>query len=71
MNAFRIGKDHTRGTNIAMGCLVMSILGGCQGEPSESSVMTASEALSSSPGRLRDFIARQVGGARQAPGAER
>jgi hypothetical protein len=62
MNAFRIGKDHTRGTNIAMGCLVMSILGGCQGEPSESSVMTASEALSSSPRRLRDFIARQVGG---------
>jgi hypothetical protein len=62
MNAFRIGKDHTRFTNITMGCLALSLMGGCQGEPSESSVMTATEALSSNPGRLREFIARQVGG---------
>lgn len=62
MKAFRIAKDHMRVTNITMGCLAMSLLGGCQGEPSESSVMTATEALSSNPSRLRDFIAGQVRG---------
>src|SRR5688572_11578004 len=62
MNASRIGKDHSRFTNITLCSLALSSLGGCQGEPAESSVMTATEALSSSPGRLREFIAGQVGG---------
>jgi cytochrome c peroxidase len=62
MNAFRIGKDHSRSTNITICCLALSLAAGCGGEPAESSVMTASEALSRSPGRLRDFIAGQVGG---------
>jgi hypothetical protein len=62
MNAFRRSKDHSRFTNIAMSYLALSVLGGCQGEPEESSVVTATEALSRSPGQLREFIASQVGG---------
>jgi cytochrome c peroxidase len=60
MKTFRIDKD-LNFTNIALCSLALSLVGGC-GEPEESSVMTAAEALSSSPGRLREFIAGQVGG---------
>jgi len=62
MNAFRTGKDQMRFTNITMCSLALALLGGCQGEPAESSVATATEALSRSPGHLREFIAGQVGG---------
>lgn len=43
-------------------CLALSFMGGCLGEPAESSAKTATEALSGSAGRLREFIAGQVGG---------
>jgi cytochrome c peroxidase len=62
MNALRIGKDHSRFTNITLCSLAVSLLGGCQDELAESSVVTATEALSSNPSRLREFIAGQVGG---------
>ncbi|MEO8182330.1 MAG: cytochrome c peroxidase [Deltaproteobacteria bacterium] len=62
MNAFRRGKDHSRFTNVTLCSLALSLLGGCQGEPAESSIATAAEALSRRPGQLREFIAGQVGG---------
>jgi len=62
MNAFRRGKDHSRFTNVTLGCLALSVLGACQGESEQSSLGTANEALRSNPAQLRQFIAAQVGG---------
>ena len=66
MNAFRVGRDHSRVTNVAMCSLALSLLGACQSELAgneEPSVGVATEALrNNGPAQLRDFIARQVGG---------
>jgi hypothetical protein len=62
MNAFRTGNDHSKFSNVTMCSLALALSVGCQGEPRESSVLTATEALSSNPGRLRELIAGQVGG---------
>jgi cytochrome c peroxidase len=62
MKAFPINKNHSSFTSIAMCSMALSVLGGCEGEPAESSLVTATEELSSSPAPLREFIAGQVGG---------
>jgi cytochrome c peroxidase len=67
MNAFFSRKDHANFMKLAMCCLALALLGGCQGDLEDpddpkSSAETAAEALHSSPAQLRQFIARQVGG---------
>jgi cytochrome c peroxidase len=65
MNAFRSRKFHSRFTNLAIGSLALSVLGGCQGDlpGSEENVGVATEELGNNgPAELRAFIARQVGG---------
>jgi hypothetical protein len=65
MNAFRISKDHRWFSNLGACSLLLSLLGGCQGELPESeegSTTSTSEALGIGPAQLREFIARQVGG---------
>ncbi|HKO92029.1 MAG TPA: cytochrome c peroxidase [Polyangiaceae bacterium] len=62
MNAFRRKKDHCTFTSLAMCSLALSVTSACQGEAEESSIVTASEALSKAPARLREYIASQVGG---------
>jgi hypothetical protein len=64
MNAIHIGNDHSRLTNLAMGCLALFMLAGCQGEAHEGqeAVEAAAEAFHDAPAPLRAFIARQVGG---------
>jgi cytochrome c peroxidase len=60
MNAFRMGKQHSRFTNIAMAVLSLFVLAGCQGETQEEHETT--EVREDAPAPLRAFIAQQVGG---------
>jgi cytochrome c peroxidase len=65
MNAFRMSKEHGRFAKQAVCALSLALVGGCQGElpeNEESSVTSATDAFGIAPERLRELIARQVGG---------
>ena len=65
MNGVRTINEHSRLTNGALGFLVLSLLGGCQGDGPESqpgSLAATGEALAGGSTELRAFISRQVGG---------